>query len=239
MNFFLVVSLYFVNSHSSNHPGAGASNLSLSCTDMKKFILLLALVISLASCGSGNTQSNESEGSEKIDTLNIENFAFNFYRTHDNIANNSITRKEAAKEFQNQFKEAVNNNELLKGVPMNLRTLKEQKNGKYIAHFWSTSIDRNLIKPFENINFDFAVTLPKEVAVNLVEKSNYLLDVTYIGHIDNIEDFQLLVGYNDWVQTGSFELKPNEKRYDETQTFDIDLGMMIVDFKDITPYSRQ
>ena len=122
---------------------------------------------------------------------------------------------------------------------MNLRTLKEQKDGKYIAHFWSTNIDREFIKPFDNLNFDFAVTLPKEVVVNLIEKSNYLLDVTYIGHIDNIEAFQRLVGYNDWVQTESVELKPKEKRYDGEQTFDIDLGMMIVDFKDITPYSKQ
>lgn len=203
-------------------------------------ILSIFLVLGLlASCGSGNTGSNESEESENIDTLNIEKFAFDFYRTHENIANNSITREEAAKEFQEQFKEAVNNSNLLKGLPMNLRTLKDQKNGKYTAHFWSVSIDRNFIAPFENLNFDFAVTLPKEVAVNLVEKSNYILDVTYISHIDNIRAFQHLVGYNDWVQTESFELKPNEKRYDGTQTFDIDLGMMLVDFKDIKPYTRQ
>ena len=206
---------------------------------MKKFILLFALLVSLASCGSGNTSGNESDESAKIDTLNIEKFAFDFYRAHENIANNSVTQKEAAKEFKNQFKELVNDYELLKGVPMNLRTLKEQKDGKYIAHFWSTNIDREFIKPFDNLNFDFAVTLPKEVVVNLIEKSNYLLDVTYIGHIDNIEAFQRLVGYNDWVQTESVELKPKEKRYDGEQTFDIDLGMMIVDFKDITPYSKQ
>ena len=205
---------------------------------MKKFILLFALLVSLASCGSGNPKGSESEESERIDTLNIEKFALDFYLTHKNIANNSITRQEAAKEFQSQFKEAVNNNELLKGIPMNLRTLKEQKNGKYTAHFWSISINRDLIQPFEGINLDFAVTLPKEVAINLVEKSNYLLDVTYIGNIDNIEAFQRLVGYNDWVQTDSFELKPNERKYDGEQTFDIDLGMMIVDFKDIKPYSK-
>lgn len=206
---------------------------------MKKFILLFALVVSLASCGSGNTRGSESEESAKIDTLNIEKFALDFYRTHKNIANNSITRQEAAKEFKNQFKELVNDYELLKGIPMNLRTLKEQKNGKYTAHFWSISINRDLIQPFEGINLDFAVTLPKEVAINLVEKSNYLLDVTYIGNIDNIEAFQCLVGYKDWVQTDPFELKPNEKKYDGEQTFDINLGMMIVDFKDIKPYSKQ
>lgn len=122
---------------------------------------------------------------------------------------------------------------------MNLRTLKDQHNGKYTAHFWSVSIDRDWIAPFDDVNFDFAVTLPKDIAVTLVEKSNYLLDVAYIGHIDNIDAFQKLIGYNDWVQTDSFELKPNEKNYDGTQTFDIDLGMMLVDFKDIKPYNRQ
>lgn len=201
-------------------------------------ILVLVLCASCGSNASGNMKT-EDEESESIDTLNIEKFALDFYRSHESIANNSITRKEAAKEFQKQFKEVVKNGNIFKGVPMNLRTLKDQHNGKYTAHFWSVSIDRDWIAPFDDVNFDFAVTLPKDIAVTLVEKSNYLLDVAYIGHIDNIDAFQKLIGYNDWVQTDSFELKPNEKNYDGTQTFDIDLGMMLVDFKDIKPYNRQ
>lgn len=177
------------------------------------------------------------EQSECIDTLNIEKFALDFYHTHENLANNSITRKDAAKDFRQQFEDAVNKKELLKGIPMKLKTLKDQKNGKYTAHFCSTPINRKLIPPFDSVNLDFAVTLPKDVAVNLVENSNYLLEVTYVGHIDNIEAFQYVVGYQDWVQTASFELTPKEKKYDGTRTYAINLGMMIVDFKDIKPYS--
>lgn len=205
---------------------------------MKKFFMFLFLLGLFASCASNSTGNNESEDVAKIDTLNIEKFAYDFYRSHGNIANNSITRKEAAKEFQTEFKKAVNGSDLLQGIPMNLRTLKDLNNGKYTAHFWSTSIDRDLISPFANINFDFAVTIPKEVAINLVEKSNYLLDVTYVDHIDNIDTFQHLVGYNDWVQTEEFEIKPNDKKYDGSQDYDIDLGLMLVDLKAIEPYTR-
>lgn len=206
---------------------------------MRNCLSIFFVLFLLVSCGSGNIGSHDSQESKSIDTLNIEKFAYDFYRTHANIANNSITRKEAAKEFQEQFKEAVNNSDLLKDIPMTLRSLKEQKNGQYTAHFWNMPLDRDYIAPFESLNFDIAVTLPKEVAISLVEKSDYILDVTYISHIDNIKAFQHLIGYKDWVRTNEFELSPNEQRYDNPQTFSIDLGMMLVDFNEIRPYYKQ
>lgn len=203
---------------------------------MRRFLFFIFLLELLSSCSSNSIGSNDSENSKKIDTLNIEKFAYEFYLSHGDIANNSITRTEAAKEFQDKFKEEVNKCDLLKGIPMNLRTIKAQKDGKYIAHFGASGLDRDLITPFTDINFDYAIVLPRDIAIGLVEKSDYLLDVTYIGHIDEIKTFQRIVGYADWVQTESFELRPNDKRFiEETQDFDIDLGLMLVELKNSHP----
>lgn len=200
------------------------------------FLIILVFFILLVAYSHNATRNRGIYTSIEIDTLNIEKFAFEFYQSHKNLANNSITRKEAAKDFQDQFKEAMKSVDLLKDIPMNLRTLKDQNDGNYTAHFWTAKLDRKLISPFDDINFDIVVTIPKEVVVNLVEDSNYLLDVSYVSHIDKIETFQYLIGYNDWVKTEHFELLPNENSYNGEQTYIIDLGLMLVDFISIQPY---
>lgn len=207
---------------------------------MKNILLHTLLLIFCVSCGSNANRNVVAEDSPNIDTLNIEKFALDFYRSHRDLARNSITQNDAANEFREQFKEAVNKNDLLKGIPMNLRSLKDLHNGKCIAHFWSTNMERDWISPFDAVHFDLAVTLPKDIAVTLVEKTNYLLEVVYVGHIDAIDAFQMVIGYRDWVLTGSVGLTLKNKNLSEgTQSFDIDLGMMLVDFKDIKPYDIQ
>lgn len=213
--------------------------------------LLLGLLVSCTirvsdsvdnSVGDSIDNSIDEYGQDDLlikDTLNIEKFAADFYRSHQNMANNSITREEASKEFRKQFKASVNTKDLLKGIPMNLRSLKANQNGKYTAHFWSISIDRSLIFPFEHINVDYSVSIPRDVALQLVEKNNYLLDVKYVAHVENIPTFQFMVGYDDWVLTDNFGINPIEGHYSVKQTFDIDLGMMIVDFEAIHPYSKK
>lgn len=175
-----------------------------------------------------------------IDTLNIEKFSYEFYSAHKNLADNSITRDEAAKDFQNEFKAAVNRDSLLNGIPMQFLTLKKREGGKYVAHFWTAhgAFSRNLITPFNQISFDYAVSIPKEIAKTLVEKEYYILDVSYVSHIEKISAFQHMIGYDNWVLTDDFMLKPNDRKYDGTYDYDIDLGMMLVDFKAIHKYSK-
>lgn len=203
---------------------------------MKKYLSILLVLLSLVSCGPSYTSSYESDESRYIDTLNIEKFALNFLESHPNLSNNSITRKEAAKEFKKQFVESVDEKELLKGVPMSLRSLKEGRNGKYIAHFWSVDKNRDLIMPFEDVCFDIAVSIPKDVAIELVENSKYLLDVTYVSHFTSIAAFQYMIGYRDWVHVESVELEPIKDSYTGSGKYHIYLGMMLVDFKSIKPY---
>lgn len=197
------------------------------------------LLCFLASCNERTTLSEtvypEVPNERIVDTLNIEKFALDFYNSHRDLNKNSITREEAKKEFQKEFKKSVRRDSLLKGIPVELRKLTLKKNGQCVAHFWcdKIKIHRNFISPFDAIGFDYIVTLPKDVAITLEENSKYILDVEYISHVDNISTFQKLSLDNGWVWTEDFELKPNDN---DKNVYSINLGMMMVDYKGIHQY---
>lgn len=174
-------------------------------------------------------------------TLNIEKFASSFLKEYPELNNNSITRKEAAKAFQQKFKQEVNKDSLLMGIPVELRHLKDMGNGKYTAHFWSAFGANNhsfeLEHPFKEINFDLSVSLPREVAIDIKEKSQYLLSVHYVGHINNVSTFQQITGDSDWVLNPDVELTPLDRSQGEG-LYDINLGLMIVDLISIEPYKK-
>lgn len=191
------------------------------------------MLVLLGSCVN-TVRNDHSEEVEPVDTLNIEKFALDFLRSHPDMNNNAITQKEAAEDFKKQFKESVDKDDLLKDIPVSLRSLKDQKNGKYTAHFYSTDLNRDMISPFKGINMDYAVTISKDVAVKLKEQSKYIIDVAYVGHIDNIDMFQRIVGYNDWVQTDEVGLGPNRDSYNNSiKDYNINLGLILADLKNI------
>ena len=66
---------------------------------------------------------------------------------------------------------------------------------------------------------------------------DYLINVKYVSHIESISTFQFMVGYDDWVLTENFELKPNDNHGSDPD-YDIDLGLMLVDFISIEPYEK-
>ena len=186
-------------------------------------------------------RSNPNIAVPKQDSLNIEKFASSFLKEYPDLNNNSITRKEAAKAFQQRFKQEVNRDSLLKGIPVELRHLKDAGNGKYTAHFWSAFGANNhsfeLKHPFKKINFDLSVSLPREVAIDIKEKSQYLISVHYVGHINNISTFQQITGDSDWVLNPDVELTPLDRSQGEG-LYDINLGLMNVDLLSIEPYKK-
>lgn len=208
---------------------------------MNKLLLIgiISCICVITSCVNNHSSSNNGHIiSEKVDTLQIEKFAYNFLKRNSDLAKNSMTRSAATKDFREEFKKKVDSDSLLMGLPVTLRTLSD-RDGIVTAHFWSShnSLSRDLIAPFKQVSFDFCVKVPKDVALTLVEKKDYLINVKYVSHIESISAFQYMIGYDDWVLTEDFELKPNDN-YGSKQDYDIDLGLMLVDFLSIEPYEK-
>lgn len=220
---------------------------------MKKVLIVSCAIAFLVLCFSWTwiTKSNINTNNENLgnrqldlpvhDTLNIEKFALEFLKEHPDINNNDITRKEAQKDFETQIKELIKSDSLLKGVPVELRHLKQDQTGKYTAHFWSAYVINaagDLIEPFRSLNFDYCVNgVPEEIARTINERDKYLLDVHYLCHIDNISTFKFLTGDSDWGQTEEINLSPISFRRDP-QEYSINLGLMFVDFISVEPYTE-
>lgn len=207
---------------------------------MKKFYYnfpIIALMIAMVLCfsnsckrGTGNTLTvkiGEAKDNNDDFTFKLERFAKDFYRNHKNLNNNSIVREEAKNEFQAAFKEKVNKDSLLNGIPVVLRSMKDLGDGYCMTHFWC-EVDR-LNPPLNSINFDLAVEIPKDKAKTLIEGYPYNLKVKYIKHINNIDDFQKLVGHYDWVRTDNFELRQVDHSSEDNPRYDINLGLMLVE----------
>lgn len=195
--------------------------------------LMIAIVLCFSnSCNrpTGDTylvKIGEAKDNNDNLTFKLERFAYDFYRNHENLNKNSILREEAKKEFQAAFKEKVNKDSLLNGVPVVLKSMKDLHDGYCITHFWC-DIDR-LNTPFNRINFDLAVKIPKDKAITLIEGYPYNLKVKYIKHIDNVNDFQKLVGHDHWLRTDNFELTKVENSSEDNPRYNINLGMMLVE----------
>lgn len=179
---------------------------------MKRIICFLILVSALfVSCQySNNTQQRILTDN----TLRIEQFVDTFLVQHPDWDNNSIVREKANKDFKKLFLSTMETENLLEGVPMNLKSVHRNKK-KNMVHFYlhltPPSFKYKQLKNDElgikELYGDVIGAVSDSVASILKENCFYEVYGRFIGGGLNISTMQNLIGYDELASTDNICIK--------------------------------
>lgn len=201
---------------------------------MKRIICFLILVSALfVSCQySNNTQQRILTDN----TLRIEQFVDTFLVQHPDWNNNSVKREQANKEFKKLFLSTMEKENLLEGVPMNLRSVHKVKR-KNMVHLDIQNLNFKYKQLVEyelgiySLHGDIIGAVPDSLVDILVEGRSYEVSGRFIGELGSIEIMRNLIGYNEMAWSNQIYI------IDESLGQEVSVGILYMDIDSIKPFS--
>ncbi len=201
---------------------------------MKKIGFIILVVALFASC----QYPNSTQQVLTDNTLRIEQFVDTFLVQHPDWNNNTVTREKANKEFKKLFHSTMEQENLLAGVPMELKSVHKVK-GKNMVHFWLNSTPRDFeykqIEKYElgiySLYGDVIGNVPDSIVAILVENNYYDVSGHYVGDIGDITTMQFLIGSNEWAVTNKIGIE------NESLGQNVSVGIILMDIDSLKPFS--
>lgn len=193
----------------------------------------------LSSCThtTHTTTAKANEVQDRKSEYPIVGFVENFVATHPNFDSNDITREQADEDFLKSFTEVSDSINLIKNIPLKLCALNKDSKGNIMAQFqsWIKPTNFEFPLPLYKVNFDVIGKIdPKYVSI-LNENSYYTINGKFIDRIDNLEEFQTLLGRGSFIYTPLFSVRKDEMLHDR---YEVSLGMMHYDIDSISRFHK-
>lgn len=181
-------------------------------TTMRKLLFLSFIGIAtwlLFSC-----QINGEKKIRQPRKLPIEKFVSDFVDTHKDYFNNDITKNEGDKIFQETLEKSIDSLHLFEGLPIQLQSITQDKNGKYVAQFRCAGYQTpyNRFEYQDSINdvvFDIWGEVSDSVAKQLKEDVNYMFYGKFVSFL-KYGAAMIISNSRPTVYTGSINLRPDD-----------------------------
>ncbi|MBD5380279.1 MAG: hypothetical protein HDR74_10470 [Bacteroides sp.] len=204
---------------------------------MKKSLYILSLITLLfSSCVNSSYNKQEEEQNSKS-KYPIVGFVEEFVASHPNFDNNNITREQADVDFLQSFTEVSDSVNLLQNIPVKLCALNQNSKGEVMAQFrsWIKPTNFEFPKPVNEVNFDVIGRIDPKYVDSLNDDSYYTLSGTFIGRIESMDVFRVLLGLRTSIYTPSFNVRKDDIWDDQ---YEVSLGMMYFAIDSIAPFAH-
>lgn len=201
---------------------------------MKRIILLLIGVITLASCNTPKTKI--------VDKIYpVEQWVMDYVKKNPNCINNEITQKQTTDDFIKAVDDSTHK-DWLEDIPVELKAINKVGN-KYVAQFGSYFISNGLEykAPLKSVNFDVITVVPDSLAPQLKKEELYTLKgITIVYRIKKAVVADLLLGLESsyWSWDVSLETDDSFRTPDLTwNCLKANLGIYYCDVKQINKFA--
>lgn len=171
-------------------------------------------------------------GNFEKEVLPIEEFVDTFIKNRPNLFNNNVTKSQGDSAFQKEINKLIydTTGNLFSGVPLELITINQTKNGKYVAQFRSSNTDIIYKEPLHSVMFDEVMVVPDSLVSKLEEGQDYRIEGCIIGRLNGIEVMEALLGKETTAMTNDLQLEGDE------YSVEVSLGLYLFSAKSIKPY---
>lgn len=202
---------------------------------MKRIILLLIGIITLASCNIPKTKI-------MVDKIYpVEQWVMDYVKKNPNCMNNEITKKQTIDDFIKAVDDSTHK-DWLEGIPVELKAINKVDN-KYVAQFGSYFISNGLDykAPLKSVNFDVITIVPDSMAPQLKKEELYTLKgITIVSRIEKAEVADLLQGQEGTYWSWDVSLEPDDSYGTPDLTWNslkANLGIYYCDVKQINKFA--
>lgn len=200
---------------------------------MKKIIstvLILTITSFIFSCNIERRPIEKTVPSK----LPIEKFVSEFKKNHPNYFNNEVTREQGNKEFKAELEKCVDSLHLFEGLPIELKRITRDKNGKNIAQFQCFPFNSfEYQDSITGVGFDIWGTISDSLATILKEDTEYMFYGKCIGFVDYATASVLANNKNLVIWSHNLGLEQDDIFKEKVEVF---LGLSFWEFDSIVPF---